>query len=241
MSPFLLILLLVLIILGVINAPTAVSQIIQPEMAFITFSDGFMIGYLTMDLFAAFFFSAVIFKQIQDQEKSRESKDIIKIALKPSIIGASLLAFVYLVFAYLGAHYAESTQYVTPELFLPTIATHVMGSQGAFLIGIIVILSCLTTAVALNNIFARYLCTLCNLDMNKFPLMLSATTGVSFCISLLDFRGIAAFLAPLLELSYPSIIVLTIMGIVLKDKYQVFKMVTFYTILGGMLIARLWE
>ena len=68
--------------------------------------------------------------------------------------------------------------------------------------------------------------------------MLLATTVVSYVISLLDFRGIAAFLSPSLELSYPSIILLTIMSIFIKKNKEL-KMVVFYGALGLMLYSQL--
>ncbi len=246
MTPFLLISLLILMIMGIANAPIIADHPDQLANSVSVFSDGFMTGYQTMDLFAAFFFSALIFNQIQERITRESSgviwhtKDIIRIALKPSLIGASLLAFVYLGFVYLGAHFKLAIQDVSPELFLPTIATHIMGSWAAFLIGVIVVLSCLTTAVALNNIYARYLCSLCKFDNKRFPLVLAATTLTSFSFSLLDFKGIAAFLAPTLEFSYPSIILLTVLCIVVKDRYKMIKIVLFYAVLGMMLLGTSW-
>jgi LIVCS family branched-chain amino acid:cation transporter len=57
--------------------------------------------------------------------------------------------------------------------------------------------------------------------------------GTSFLVSLLDFRGIENFLGPLLDVSYPSIILLTILSIILKG-HKVFKMAVFYGVLGIM-------
>lgn len=114
-----------------------------------------------------------------------------------------------------------------------------MGDNATLFIGIAMLFSCLTTAVALNNIYARYLCSLFKFQDNKFPLVLTGTTSVSFLISLLDFRGIAAFLAPALEISYPGIIALTILGIVTRKQYQ-FKIYAFYGISAIMILKLFW-
>ena len=203
-------------------------------------TEGFLRGYQTMDLFAAFFFSALIFNQIQnkDENKKKDHKSIIRAALKPSLVGAILLAIVYLGFVFLGAKYRDIAIDTSPALILPKIAVHVMGKGAALTIGIIMIFSCLTSAIALNNIYARYLCSLLKLSNKSFPSMLLATTVVSYVISLLDFRGIAAFLSPSLELSYPSIILLTIMSIFIKKNKEL-KMVVFYGALGLMLYSQL--
>ncbi|MBY0461777.1 MAG: branched-chain amino acid transport system II carrier protein [Alphaproteobacteria bacterium] len=232
LTPILLTSLAVLICLGVIYAPISIER-----DALNGFSCGFHEGYKTMDLFAAFFFSALVFKQLQQlTNNSDDPKAIIKTALKPSLLGASLLAIVYFGFVYLGMAYSPVIDKVSPELMLPAIASHIMGDKASLIIGITVVFSCLTTAVALNNIYARYLCGILNLKETAFPYMLLATTIISFLVSLLDFKGIAAFLGPILEVSYPGLIVLTVMSICVKDKLVV-KKLAFY----GITVLMLWH
>ena len=86
-------------------------------------------------------------------------QSIIKAALGPSIFGALLLGAVYLGFVYLGSHYKHLATALPGELILPAIANHLLGKNGALFIAIIIIFSCLTTAVALNSIYAKYLCS----------------------------------------------------------------------------------
>ena len=112
---------------------------------------------------------------------------------------------------------------------LPTIAKHIMGESASLFIGIAMLFSCFTTAVALNNIYARYLHKLFRLPENSFPMILFGTTSIAFLISLLDFKGIAAFLAPALEISYPGIIALTLLGIMTSQWLRLKKYV-FYGI-----------
>lgn len=233
LTPILLLFLLILIFVGVSKAPE-LSELthIKPCDSFIS---GFFQGYDTMDLFASFFFSALIFKQIEALIGSDDEKIIIKAALKPSLMGAALLGLVYLGFVYLGSHYTSITTGVSPELMLPTIASHVLGKNGALFIATIIIFSCLTTAVALNGIYAKYLCSFKMVGEQRFKLVLFATTILSFVISLLDFNGIAAILGPLLVISYPALIALTILSICIKGK-KILKMVVFYGIIALMLV-----
>jgi LIVCS family branched-chain amino acid:cation transporter len=232
-TPVLLILLFFLIGLGILNTPDV--PLVTPASG--TFSHGFLVGYQTMDLFAAFFFSALIFKQIQNKMPEAANRNVIKAALVPSIIGASLLAVVYFGFVFLGAHYQDLTASVSPELILPTIAAALLGKYAALIIGIIILFSCLTTAVALNNIYARYLCTLTKVKDKHFPKVLLGTTAISFCISLLDFKGIANFLAPILEVTYPSLILLTFISILMREN-KMFKITVFYVVLVFMLVQK---
>ncbi|MBY0500379.1 MAG: branched-chain amino acid transport system II carrier protein [Alphaproteobacteria bacterium] len=225
MTPLLLVALVTLILIGILNVPGIDLNEVKGASAF---TDGFIRGYLPMDLFAAFFFSALIFKQIQAAMSEDVSHGkVIRAALKPSLVGSMLLAVIYLGFVFLGAHYKSIIEGVSPQLILPTIAAHFMGKNATLLIGIIIIFSCLTTAVALNNIYAQYICSIFKLKDNYFPLVLFGTISTSFFISLLDFRGIEKFLAPALEVSYPSLILLTIMSIIIKN-HKIFKMAVFY-------------
>lgn len=230
LSPLKLFALLLLIFIAFLNAPDSTTNV-GAETALL---NGFLTGYQTMDLFAAFFFSALIFSQIEKTlPASISHKDVIKAAIKPSIIGASLIGLVYFGFVHLGAHYAHVIADVSPALYLPTIAKYTMGNTATWFIAFIMPLSCLTTAVALNNIYAKYIYSTLKVEKNKFPVILLGTTSLSFVVSLLDFKGIAAFLVPALEVSYPGIIALTVMSLVTK-KYKGLKMGVFYTLLVAM-------
>ena len=232
LTPILLIFLLILVSIGVYNA----QQISINNSEFDTnFLDGFFRGYATMDLFAAFFFSSLIFKQIEAITDENSGQSVLKAAIGPSIFGSSLLGIVYLGFVFLGSHYSFLAKDLPGELILPAIANHLLGSNGALFIAIIIIFSCLTTAVALNSIYARYLCSFNIIGEQKFPLILLATTILSFAISLLDFDRIVAILGPLLNISYPSLIVLTILSIITK-RFKTLKMISFYGIIVLILV-----
>ena len=224
MSPILLISLIIMIGIAALKAPIPEDNVLMTK----AFLHGFTTGYQTMDLFAAFFFSALIFTQIQQQLPQASNREILLFAIKPSILGAFLLAFIYFGFVFLGSHYSSLLKNTAPELMLPSIAAQAMGNYATLFIGIAMFFSCLTTAVALNNLYARYLCTTLKLNDNKFYLLLLATTAVSFIISLLDFKGIAAFLSPILKLTYPGVIALTLTTILVKEKHTL-KKVLFYT------------
>lgn len=190
-----------------------------PHGFFSVFNTGFTIGYNTMDLLAAFFFSSLIFKEIEKILPSNSSdSQILKAALKPSICGIVILAIVYLGFVYLGALYKDLAVGINPETILPAISTFILGRYGAFLISVIIIFSCITTAVALNQIYAKYLCNLFRLKDNSYPFVLALTTLTSFCISTLDFNGISKILGPILNILYPALIVLTLTSIFFVGK-----------------------
>jgi LIVCS family branched-chain amino acid:cation transporter len=231
MTPILLGFLALLIIVGINHAPNLDYRTLE---TIDVLGDAVFRGYQTMDLFAAFFFSSVIFKEIQGKIKEPISDfELLKIAIAPSLIGATLLGAIYMGFVYLGSHYANLTANVSPEMILPTIAAHILGEYAAFIIAIIIIFSCITTAIALNGIYARYICSKLKLSETGYYIILLITTLISFLVSLLDFKGIAAFLVPILQISYPALIVLTFCGIFFRE-YRMVKKIGFY---GALLIT----
>lgn len=230
MSPILLITLILLISFASLKAPSELTHLTHHQ----AFNQGFITGYQTMDLFAAFFFSALIFNQIKVALPKASTRELIVFAIKPSIFGALLLAIIYFGFVFLGAHYASLLTGLQPERMLPSIATLALGRLGTFFMAIAMFFSCLTTSVALNNLFARYLTQILKIKEENFYLALLATTSLAFAMSLLDFKGIASFLAPILKLAYPGIITLTLTALFIRGR-KAFKTTVFYlmTVLLG--------
>lgn len=227
MTPILLIFLAILVILGIQQEENQMTIYNNYQESF---WHGFFVGYQTMDLFAAFFFSALIFSQIQKDFPNLPDKQLIKIALLPSLIGSVILATVYMGFIYLGAKYSHLFDFNSPEMALPRIAKFLLGDLSVIFVSILMLLSCLTTAVALNNIYAEYLNKLLRLKSKYFPVILLLTIFTSFILSLLDFQGIVQILAPALEISYPALIILTCFSIILY-RFKTLRVVSFYLML----------
>ena len=237
MSPVLIIALAIMVIYGIYYvSPEPKLGNSEPIEAL---SYGFATGYQTMDLFAAFFFSTLVYKQMSEiMPANATDRVLIRFSIKPSILGSLFLAIIYLGLVYLGAHYKAVIDPAKPQLMLPSIANYVLGKYSTILIAIVMILSCFTTAVALGNIYARYLCTLFKFKEFYFPYILALTCLISFAISLLNFRGIASFLAPVLECTYPGIILLTIVSI-LTGKFKRVKLLLFWIVTVAMILTKL--
>lgn len=226
LSPTKLVTLFGLIIAGLLQAPSATEDIHVAE----AFTTGLLTAYQTMDLFAAFFFSAMLFKQIQDFLPTKTSeREVLMFSIKAGIVGFSILAIVYLGLVFLSSHYAFLLHNVSPKLMLPTIAMHTMGSAATVFIAGAMFFSCLATAIALSSVYTRYICDILKLESKRFSIVLFLTITISFAMSLLDFAGIAAFLVPILEMSYPGLIALTIMGLFWKKPNKT-KMYIFWVI-----------
>ena len=217
LTPILLVALAIIIGKGVWGdtSPEATSHTISTA-----FSHGLFEGYQTMDLLAAFFFGAVVVKYLRNTLPSSTSEDqVMKLTLNACIIGAAILASIYIGFVYLGAHYAGILKGVNIEQYLGTIANHTLGTYAGPVVCVAVIMACLTTAVVLVSVFTEFFQEKIVRNKINYPTCVVITLIISFLISTLKFSGIAAFIGPILEATYPGLILLAILNIAHK-KYD---------------------
>jgi branched-chain amino acid:cation transporter, LIVCS family len=179
--------------------------------------NGFFQGYQTMDLLAAFFFSTFVISQLQNSfSGENQERALLKTFTKASIVGGALLSFVYLALVMLGWVYADLLSQAAPQEMLGKIAMAALGSMAAPCVCIAVVLACLTTAIVLASLFADFLKKEVMQEKLSHKLSLFITIGIGFFVSTLEFAGIARFIGPILELTYPALIVLTLLNIAHK-------------------------
>lgn len=201
LTPLLLSCLGLILVLGLIKLPPLVSTTQQPEMQVLWM--GLKEGYNTMDLIASLFFSAVIVAKFKSSGQASQAQ---RLAWRSGMIGASLLAVVYLGFILVAAGHAASLEGVAREELLLRLAQHFLGTSWSILPIFAIALSCITTAIALVFIFSEFLAKEVapgRLSMQKAVLL---TLLLTFILSTLGFAGIARLVGPLLELAYPFLI-----------------------------------
>ena len=169
-------------------------------------------GYQTMDLLATFFFSTVIISSI----RATTQQEKLKQTLKATLIGASLLSLVYLGLSYVAAHWNILLENTKPEYYLGTLSINILGPYAGLVACVAVALACLTTAIALANVFSDYLHKVIFNKRVSYSLCLIATLILNYFISTLEFTGIMKFLAPILQIAYPALILLTLFNIANK-------------------------
>jgi LIVCS family branched-chain amino acid:cation transporter len=181
------------------------------------FMNGFLQGYQTMDLLAAFFFSMFIIKHLERScEEDPTHPSPTKVFLKSAAISAGLLAVIYSALVYLGSAYEGYLIGVPPQQMLGVVAQLTLGNFSAPILCLAITLACFTTATTLVPLFADFLKA--DVAKNKISdrVAILITLVITFLVSTLEFSGIASFLAPILEVLYPPLIVLTVMNIATK-------------------------
>ena len=205
-----------IIILGFFFAPQTPAATHNELSVFLR---GLKDGYQTMDLLGAFFFCSVVLDCLRkniDVSNPANYKQMIMLTLKASCIGAALLAIIYIGFSYVAAAYSGSLANVSPAELISSIVMQVLGPYAGLAVCFTVTMACLTTAIALTTVFAEYIHK--DLTNNKvsYPLALLISLGITYFVSTLNFTGIITLLAPILQLCYPALIVLSLMNILYK-------------------------
>ncbi|MBS4168058.1 branched-chain amino acid transport system II carrier protein [Parachlamydia sp. AcF125] len=214
LTPILLLSLGAIVLLGLWHGSFPADYTVTKWSAF---QMGFLKGYQTMDLLAAFFFSTFILEHLQKNSAQELSQNtLIKIFFKASVVGASLLSIIYIALVTLGTVYGESFREVPQEQLLGLIAEQALGSYASLVLCVAVVLACLTTAIVLASLFADFLRTEVAKEKISAPFSLLVTLSIAFTVSTFEFAGIAGFLGPLLEAIYPALITLTVLSIVHK-------------------------
>lgn len=191
-----------------------------PQLSVLTsteaLQDGAIKGYQMMDLIAAFFFSTVIARHFKRKFAINEEDQRLSFSLSlyAILLGSGLLTVVYLALVYLGATFSQELAQNAPEQFLSVIAYLTLGESAGGIVTIAIILSCLTTIVALTAVFTDFLHE--KILRRNLPrsYCLTFTIGGTFLVSNLGFSGIVAFLSPILFYLYPLLIILTVLNIV---------------------------
>lgn len=215
LTPFLLLSLITITLFALNAAP--VPSMSSWKDGWNSFSEGMLQGYQTMDLLAAFFFSIFVIKHLQaGQGEEKDPAQSLPIFLKSSLVGAALLSAVYFSLVLMGSMYAPELTNIPPQEMLGFIAQRTLGPWAAPVVCIAVILACLTTAIVLTSLFADFLRKEVTKNQISPSLAILTTLAIAFFTSTLEFSGIARFLGPILGVTYPALIVLTVLSIFQK-------------------------
>lgn len=236
LTPLLLLGIFALIAAGLFLGPAPAPSNLSTNGAL---TEGLFQGYQTMDLLAAFFFSATTVIFIARALTTHEDKqNLERLSLTACLIGAFLLSLVYLGFVYLGAEYAPVLCDVAPEKLLVVIAEQSLGPLALPLAAIVIALATLTTATILASLFADFL----QKDMlqEKIPrwLALIITLIIGYTFSLLGFSDLASWIANALMIAYPALIGYALAKIIAKKTGHKYAREVFWLILLAAIIAK---
>lgn len=208
LSPGIIILLLFLLAVVVLNPMSAIES---PQAAYGTgaFLTGFTEGYNTMDALASLVFGIIVINAIRSMGVTSR-KGILAATAKTGFVATFFLALIYVGIAYLGAtSVGELGVLKTGGAVLSGASMHYFGTIGLVLLGTVIILACLTTAIGLMTACGEYFHTL----MPKVSYKMFVTIFTTFCFVVANFglANIISYSIPLLMFIYPLAIVLMLL------------------------------
>ena len=228
LTPLLFIGLLILIIMGVMNPIGEISDTAMIEHVAL---EGINAGYQTMDVLAAMIFGIIIVKSVEDKGYTDIKAKYIT-AKNASIVAAAGLLIVYFGLTYLGA--TSSKLYdlnVGRSELIIDITYRLLGNGGTIVLGIVVTLACLTTAIALITSTADYFHDISNGKLS-YKLVAAVTALVSALIAMIGTDQIVAVAAPVLSLLYPGALTLLTLSF-LKNKISNWTLR--FTVVGALI------
>jgi len=233
LTPALFIGLLVLIIKGAVDpiGPIREQPVIENVIA-----HGIAAGYQTMDVLAALLFGVIIIKTVMAKGYTSNNEKLTVVG-GASIVAGIVLFIVYCGLTYLGA--TASTLYtleIDRGTLIVEIIKNILGFPGIVVLGIVVALACITTAIALVSATATYFSRLAN-NRISYQLLVIIICVFSTLISNVGLSSIIAIAAPILGIVYPgalTLIILSFFGDKIKND-NVFKCATLGAILASAL------
>ncbi|MBA3238565.1 MAG: branched-chain amino acid transport system II carrier protein [Parachlamydiaceae bacterium] len=209
LTPLLLLCLALIIGKGIDFQTLAIAPI--TGNSFSLFFRGLTEGYNTMDLIASFFFSASVIEILRNS--SHDEAGSLSKTFKASIVGASLLAIVYVGLICLATSHEGQLHDIPKEQLLVHIAKDLLGTQIGLIASGAVFLACFTTSVALATVFANFLAEKLMGSSKYYPLALAVTQLATFGMSIIGLKGITAITEPVLQIFYPTLMILIVINV----------------------------
>jgi len=183
----------------------------EPQEPYMTgaFFKGFVEGYYTMDVLAAFVFGGIFIKSIRGLGVKSE-KSTAKIFIKAGIITIIGLALLQLSLAWVGATSVDAIGYLdNGGQVLAESAKSLFGFGGIYILGSVVLLTGVTTNIACLSSVAEYFARI--YPKVSYRAWLYALALISLVITNFGLSTILELASPILLLLYPISITLIIL------------------------------
>ena len=201
---------LILIIIGVAIAwPMGAYQAPIGDYDTKSFFNSFQQGYLTLDTIASFAFGMVVLQAVR-AKGAKTKKEVTSMGIKASLISMVLLMFIYGSLAYMGATSVSQIGYVeNGAQVLAKVSAFYFGTYGNLVLGITIIVSCLTTSVGLTVATASFFNKIYpKIAIKRYVLVIAIFSAI---IANLGLTQLLAVSMPVLMVIYPMVICLVIL------------------------------
>ncbi|MFD1768560.1 branched-chain amino acid transport system II carrier protein [Sphingobacterium suaedae] len=206
LTPFLLVILTLLITAGMLYPPTSPSTHILTTTQ--SFTLGFTEGYQTLDVLASVIFAGIIISatKAKGYHSIREKNGVV---IASGALAACCLFFIYGGLIYLGATAGIEDPSIKRSELLIHISHAILGPYGTLAIALSIALACLTTAIALTAAVGTFFSNLTKGRL-KYTWLVTFSCLLSGVLSVTGVDNIIQFAYPPLAFVYPIVITLVL-------------------------------
>lgn len=198
-------------------------------------SQGFIDGYGTMDALAAFVFGIIVVNAVR-QYGAETNEEVAVSTLKSGLIAGLCLAVIYVFLAFLGAGSVDILgMQENGAGVLVGSSLYYFGPYGRFVMGVIVLLACLTTSVGLITACSEYFHKL--IPAMSYTMWVSAFSIASFAVALFGLTTIIKAAIPVLMFLYPltiALVILTFTNGLFGGHQIVYRMAILFTLIPSL-------
>ncbi len=215
LSPIKVVSIVSIIIAGLV---TAQHSQLQPIDHLALFWNSLIKGYGTLDLIGAIFFGSIVVQLLSQYSSRAEHINLskaVKITAIAGLFAGLLLGAVYLGITCLGAFHSDGITTLNEGEIFSKIASRILGTWGAGIIGLIVFLAGLTTLVSISAVVGEYVQIVSHQHISY---AWSVAIVLSSC-ALVASSGLGSLLTysePFINFFYPLIITITVCNLLYK-------------------------
>lgn len=212
LTPLMVVALIVLIVAGIVNPLGPIAEPVIDNVV----AEGIINGYQAMDVLGALGFAIVICSTVTERGYT-EHKERTRITTISCVLAGVLLFVIYCGLTYLGATYStlDSIANVNQASLIVTITECLLGRFGVIMLGVIVGLACLTTAIGLTAASAQYFENISGGKL-KYGVVVGVICAFSAVVSSFGLSTIISIATPILCVVYPVVVCLIVLSFLKK-------------------------
>lgn len=200
-------------------------------------ASGFLQGYFTMDSLAGLAFGIILVSSLK-QKGLDKSNGLMKGIVLSAVISGVLLALVYIGLGWIGHSIENGQGFEDGATLLASAAQQTLGAPGQFILGLIVLLACLTTAVGLLSSTSEFFERL--FPAVTYGRWLTIFTVVAFCVAIMGLKTVLAIAAPILGFLYPTAITLILLTLLEPVISKIVGKKLNYTFKFALFVSVIW-
>lgn len=182
------------------------------DYATIPFFKGMIEGYNALDGPAGLAFAIIVINAIKGYGIN-DKKQVAKYTVICGIGAALLLSIVYFALTYIGA--ITGTSFDNGGALLSGVTNHLFGNFGVIVLGLAVLLACLTTSIGLTTSFADYFAE--EYPQVSYKKIAAGVCLFSFFIANIGLNQLIAISLPILIMVYPVSVILLVLSFFKKQ------------------------